>query len=646
MFANLLKGSLRSRFTRLIGIPASLFLVAAFGVVTYRTFRHSVDTTSAEALGLARIQAAQLDRVLATAAQVPHMHARLFESGTMKDQATVQRYLTDALAKTPGIFGSCLAFEPDTFIPGVKNYCPYVYWKDGKPTFENLVPPGYNHFDWAWYKEPKRLGHELWTEPFFDAGGGNIIMTTRSVPFRKPQPDGRPGEFWGVATIDISLEQLLVELKSLRVAETGYAMLLSPEGRILGCPDKSKIMTTRLSDLDQELAFALMPGSEGFVQGNDPLSDRRVRVAFSPVHTANFMLALVYPESEVFADANKTLRYLIIFGVVGLLFLFTVLLLVARSVSEPVAELAAVARKVANGDLVQRIETRSNIDEVRELSTAFEKMTRDLRMRMEELRYTTTLKERMAGELNAARSIQMSMLPREWEDRSDWEGHAKVALHAIIQPAREVGGDFYDYRFLDENRLSVLIGDVSGKGVPAALFMAMTQTLFQAHADAARTVTEVMARVNDALCADTHTGMFVTLLYALLDVRTGTLEMCNAGHPPPYRLSTGRDLVQIDGVRNPALGLVSKFKFQTATHQLTPGDIVFFYTDGVTEAFNKENELYGNARLENLLQKSGNIPVGMLTQTVIADVQHHSSGYEASDDITVVAVGYEGGAER
>jgi sigma-B regulation protein RsbU (phosphoserine phosphatase) len=640
VFANLLKGSLRSRFTRLIGIPASLFLVLAFGLVTYLTFSHSVESTAAEALGMARIHAAKLDQVLATAAQVPHMHARLFESGAMRDQATVQKYITESLAKTPGIYGSCLAFEPNTFIPGVTNYCPYAYWKEGQPTFEDLVPPGYNHFEWPWYNDPKRLGHAVWTEPYFDTGGGNVIMTTRSVPFRKPSQDGAPGEFWGVATIDISLENLLTDLNTLTVAKTGYALLLSPEGRILGCPDKSKIMSTKLEQLNPELAAMLMPGSEGFVAATDPLQKRSVRVAYSPVPAANFMLALVYPETEVFADAHRLLTYLLIIGLLGLVFLFTVLWLVARSVSEPVAELASAARKIADGDLVQRLESRSNIDEVRELAAAFEKMTRDLRMRMEELRYTTTLKERMAGELNAARSIQMSMLPREWRDRSAWEGHARVALHAIIQPAREVGGDFYDYRFLDERRLSLLIGDVSGKGVPAALFMAMTQTLFQAHADATRTVTDVMARVNNALCAETHTGMFVTLLYALLDVQSGTMEMCNAGHMAPYRLTPGEAPTPIESVRNPALGLVKDMQFRTATTQLNPGDRIFFYTDGVTEAFNQKNELYTTARLEALLTKSADVSVEMLTQTVIADVQYHASGHEASDDLTVLAVGY------
>jgi sigma-B regulation protein RsbU (phosphoserine phosphatase) len=250
-------------------------------------------------------------------------------------------------------------------------------------------------------------------------------------------------------------------------------------------------MKADMNTLNPTLADAMMPGSEGFIATKDPVLQRKAWVAYTPVQTAGFTLALVYPADEVFTDASKLLRDLIITSLFAILALYLILLFVARSVSRPVTRLSLAARKIADGDMGQRLDERSNITEVRDLSLSFEKMVRDLRMRMEELRYTTTLKQRMEGELNAARRIQMSMLPREWRDRADWPEHAGVALHAIIQPAREVGGDFYDYRFLDDHRLSVLIGDVSGKGVPAALFMAMTQTLFQAHASAERTVSTI-----------------------------------------------------------------------------------------------------------------------------------------------------------
>ncbi|MEZ0386380.1 MAG: SpoIIE family protein phosphatase [Verrucomicrobium sp.] len=642
MFRRLLQGSLQSRFTRLIVIPSAAFLLIILSLVTARIFRNAVDQAETSALNLVRIHAARLDRTLAEAARVPEMHARVLESGVLKDPEELQRYLTDVLKRTQGIYGTCLAFQPGTFIPHKRNYAPYAYWASGKPEFRVLEPPEYDHFLWDWYQQPKRLGHPLWTEPFFDEGGGNVIMTTRSMPFFRLNPDGSRGEFWGVATIDISLEQLVSGLSTVKAAETGYALLLSPEGRIIACPDASKVMKVRLENVNPRLAHAMMPGSEGFIKTFDPLGQRDAWVAFTPVPGANFMLALVYPADEVFRNAYRLLGEMLLIVALAVTCLFLSLWFVARSVSGPVIKLAAAARRIAGGDLEHRFNEPVHIDEVRDLSAAFGKMTRDLKMRMEELRYSSTLRERMEGELNAARRIQMSMLPKQWSDRADWPEHASIALHAIIQPAREVGGDFYDYRFLDPERLSILIGDVSGKGVPAALFMAMTQTLFQAHASPERSVSAIMARVNDALCDESHTGMFVTLLYAVLNVRTGTLEICNAGHPPPYRLSDSGELDTIKSDRNPALGLVRGFGFSTGTFILTKGDRLFFYTDGVTEAFNSAQQLYTHQRLENLLAANTEKTVDQLTQAVINDVQHHSQSHEASDDLTVLAVKYVG----
>jgi sigma-B regulation protein RsbU (phosphoserine phosphatase) len=643
VFRRLLQGSLRSRLTRLVGIPSLLFVLAVLGIVTQRSYRHAIEQAEASAMNLARIQAARLDRQLAEAARIPEMHARMFESGALRDETTVQRYLLDVLVQTPGIFGTCLAFEPESFTPGKRNYCPYAYWKDGKPELEVLSPPTYDHFTFAWYKDPKRLGHAVWTEPFFDEGGGNVVMTTRSVPFHKPGSEPAKEEFWGVATIDISLDHLTRDFSEIPVAQSGYILLISPQGRVLSCPNPALIMKADLNTLNPGLADAMMPGTEGFMHTDDPVMKRAAWVAYTPVQTAGFTLALVYPADEVFTDASKLLRDLVITSCVAILALYTVLLFVARSVSRPVTRLAQAARKIADGDMGQRLDERSNISEVRDLSLSFEKMVRDLRMRMEELRYTTTLKQRMEGELNAARRIQMSMLPREWRDRADWPQHASVALHAIIQPAREVGGDFYDYRFLDDHRLSILIGDVSGKGVPAALFMAMTQTLFQAHASAERTVSTIMARVNDALCAEAHTGMFVTLLYGMLDVTTGMIEICNAGHPPPYRITKDGKLEPLHSERNPALGLVRGFQFTTGTFRLAAGDRIFFYTDGVTEALNSVNELYGPERLEAMLTGRHDADVEIVAKAVVSDVQNHSRTRDASDDITVVAVDYTGG---
>jgi len=435
---------------------------------------------------------------------------------------------------------------------------------------------------------------------------------------------------------------LIRDLQEVRVAETGYAFLVSPAGRYLAFPDATRTMKGMIQGDNPELAGAMMSGVEGFLRTREPWQTRDAWIAHMPVQNGGFTLALVYPHAEIMSAARRSLLELVAIGVSGLAALFAVLVLIARSVSRPISRLAVAARRIAGGDLQHHFEGEVNIDEVRDLGSAFEKMTRDLRMRMEELKYNTTLTERMTGELNAARRIQMSMLPKEWSADSTRPSGVNVSLHAVIQPAREVGGDFYDYRFLDDDRLSILIGDVSGKGVPAALFMAMTQTLFKGFASPTRTAAEIMSRVNNALCDESHTGMFVTLIYGVLDFRSGALELCNAGHLPPVLIRRDEPARLLQGERHPALGLLRDCQFTSAHFQLQPDDGLLLYTDGVTESVNSAHELYGAARLEELLARLAGGSAGEITAAVIRDVRAHSGNQEPADDLTVLALHHAG----
>jgi sigma-B regulation protein RsbU (phosphoserine phosphatase) len=636
-----LHGPLSTRLVLLVGVPAALFLIGVLIWVATHNFNQSVDQTRASALDLARLQAARLDRILGEAARIPELHAHMLESGALKSPDELQRYLTQVVARNSSIYGSCLAFEPHTFVPDREYYAPYCYWKNGQVESTDIGTPEYNPFRWEWYAKPKATHQALWTEPYFDEGGGNTLMTTHSVPFHKAGTKGTAEDFLGIATIDISLDQLIRDLQDMRVAQTGYAFLVSPAGRYLAFPDTTRTMKGMIQNDNAELAAAMMSKSEGFIRTSEPWRSQDAWVAHMPVQNGGFTLGLVYPHAEIISAARRSLQKLVAVGVVGLAALFAILVFTARSVSRPITQLAAATRKIAAGDLDHSLTGEVRINEVRDLRLAFHKMTRDLRMRMEELKYTTTLTERMTGELNAARRIQMSMLPKEWSAAGAAPG-VHVSLHAVIQPAREVGGDFYDYRFLDQDRLSILIGDVSGKGVPAALFMAMTQTLFKGFASPARTAADIMSRVNNALCDESHTGMFVTLIYGVLDVRRGMLELCNAGHPPPIHLRHRMPPQLLQGERHPALGLLRDSPFTSAHFQIQPGDRLVLYTDGVTESINAAHELYGSARLEQLLQRHAESSAAEITEAVIRDVRAHSGEQEPSDDLTILALHHEG----
>ena len=644
LFKRLLHGSLSARLVLTIGIPASLFLLVVMAWVGLREFEHTLEQTQREAQDMAQLEAVKLDRVLAEAARVPEVHAAVLESGALKTEANVQAYLTETLARHMDLlYGSCLAFEPHQFSPNKANYCPYVYRKDGKVIFSLLQPPDYNHFDWDWYKVPKKNQQGVWTEPFYDEGGGNVLMTTRTVPLFRKAVGGDPasaGEkvFWGVATIDIALDSLIARLDQIHPSRSGYAFLISRSGRFLYHPDRSKVFNSHIKELSPDLAEKIHAQPEGFLRMKDPHLGLDSWIAYASVQHGGFTLALVYPSQDVFSPARRSALELAAVALLGIVGLFGSLTFISHSVTRPIRKLADASAKIAAGDLEYPLNTGTRIREVHELTLAFGKMTRDLRLRMAQLQESSMLKARLTGELNAARRIQTSMLPREWSAHNHWPHHSDIALHAVMQPAREIGGDFYDHRFLDERRVSILIGDVSGKGVPAALFMAMTQTLFKGYSGPHVTAVDIMGRVNDALCDETYTGMFVTLVYAVLDVESGEMEVCNAGHSPPVLLSQDAAPAPLQSERHPALGLMRNYRFTSSRFMLKPGEKLFFYTDGVTEAFNPEQELFGLARLEHLLLQYGDLPVDQLTQLIMNAVRDHSDSEEISDDVTVLAI--------
>ncbi|MFZ4765782.1 MAG: SpoIIE family protein phosphatase [Roseimicrobium sp.] len=621
---------------RLVGVPAVLFLLVLLWSVVSRSFQEARDHAEASAMNVARTQAALLDRALVGAMHVAETHARLIESGAFTDETALRHYLVDALKSSPSVHCMRIGFEPGAFIASEQQWRITARWSEGKAETEVQRGPEVEREAAPWYQLPMRLAAPVWIEPSRQSARGETAVATFAVPVRKPALSANKPEVSGVASAEVDLEKLTRGLRETVIARTGYMMLFSAEGRLLAYPGN-----TRPAQLAPELIAAFQPGKEGFVQSPEPLQQRASRIAFTPVQTAGYTLAVVYPAEEVFGEANALWRGLLAATLAGGGALFLGLWLASRSVSRPIADLTHAARSIVAGDVSGELQVRSGIGEIRDLAAAFHDLVHHWKARMEELRHTIALKQRMEGELGAARRIQMSMLPREWRDRSDWPEHAALDLHAIIQPAREVGGDLYDYRFLNDHRLAILVGDVSGKGVPAALFMAMTQTLFQAHASLEHAVSQTIARMNAALCEEAHTGMFVTLIYAQLDVRTGLLEVCNAGHTPPYRIST-EHVEPLHCQRNPALGLVPECDFSTALFQLNPGERLFFYTDGVTEAMNSLSELYSVQRLELVLRETRELTVESLAKAVILDVQNHRRAYDASDDITVLAFDYSG----
>lgn len=248
-------------------------------------------------------------------------------------------------------------------------------------------------------------------------------------------------------------------------------------------------------------------------------------------------------------------------------------------------------------------------------------------------------KHTIEGELNAAREIQMSMVPKmfpPFPDRPEFE------LSATLEPAKEVGGDFYDFFFVDQHHLVFLLGDVSGKGIPASLFMAVTKTILKAVADSRTGVDQVLYRVNNDLCEGNEMSMFATVFCGIMDIRTGKVEYSNAGHNPPVIIRRGGNPEYLPTQGSLAVGSFEDSSYVAETLNLGTGDTIILYSDGVTEAMNKDGALFSEERLLESLRTLNEQHPDELLKRILADVHGHADGAPQSDDITILAMQYKG----
>src|SRR5215467_2802848 len=315
-----------------------------------------------------------------------------------------------------------------------------------------------------------------------------------------------------------------------------------------------------------------------------------------------------------------------------------------KRISQPLKQLAAHAGKLATQDFSEPVTGPSDIDhlpkksrdEVGKLAESFITMESALRQSVGELKETTAAKERIESELKIARDIQMSMVPKTFPP---FPHRPEFELYATLVPARQVGGDFYDFLFIDDNHLCFVIGDVSGKGVPAALFMAVTRTLFRTTASKVSRPDEILSLLNLELCRDNDSCMFVTVFCAVLDTRTGEVEYSNGGHNLPYLISHD-ETAPLKNTGGMALGFTEAATYQSKKIMLRAGDGLFLYTDGVTEAMDEGENQFSEPRLAEFLHRVNGSSVTEITHSAVDQVKHHSAGVPQSDDMTVLTLKY------
>ena len=376
-------------------------------------------------------------------------------------------------------------------------------------------------------------------------------------------------------------------------------------------------------------------------------------VAYAPIITTNWSVCIALPIDEITAPATSTENkiieamnivnkyindqavntrnaFIIIFIVLTII-VISISLLLASNIVKPIMTLKKGAESIGTGNLKSRVDIKSG-DELESLASSFNKMAQDLQEHIAELQRTTAEKERLIKELEIAKGIQQSFLP---ENEPKISG---IDIAASNIPAKEVGGDFYDFIPIGKDKWGLTIADVSGKGVPAALFMALSSTLIRASATGNPNVSEAIEKANDLICAEAKTGMFVTLFYSILDTKKRSLKYVNAGHNPPLLIKEISGDILLLKAKGIALGVVDGIKLQQETVQLEKGDIITLYTDGVTEAINEKEEQFGQQRLLKIVNKNRNLPAKEIIRIVEEEVTEYSGKQPQFDDITLMII--------
>ncbi len=562
------------------------------------------------------------------------------------NEVSILDLLESVVRENKDIYGATIAFEPHMFNSDIKAYAPYYYKSPKGVELVQLGNPEYDYLNKDWYVIPRRSNKPHWSAPYFDAGGGNIRMVTYSRPMFLRKSPSESLKIKGIVTADLSLDRLSLDVSDLFNGSSKYVFIISTDGVFLANPDSRLLFQESLQELAlkrqssvlEQLAQLMNTENSGFLDVGVELSGTDSYCAFHTIASTGWKMGALFAKSDLFRASDELRQALVIIAAIGVLLLMAVSYLVARSFSKPIKRLVHATKNIGAGNLEFQTLEINRKDEIGTLAVAFDAMQKSLKDYIQQLTKATAEKERIESELSIAASIQRSMLPPispTLGERQDLD------VCALMQPAREVGGDFYDFFFMDKDSVCLAIGDVSGKGVPAALFMSVTKYLVEATVSSEQKLDVALKQVNNLLLRNNESYMFVTIFLATLNLKTGLLTYSNCGHNPPLIINADTMAQPVGESTGPILGVLEDPKIWTETLQLDPNSILLTFTDGVTEAFNSSEDLFGDERLVNAVSNAKELSVSGIVSEVMRNLKNFCGDSPQTDDITMLALRYK-----
>lgn len=589
---------------------------------------------------------------VATANTVPDIESNLHRPDQM--QAIMKRMVE----LNPHIRSCGISFRENYYPQKGRWFCPYAQRCDSDSivVMQTIGGTEQDYLREEWFQEGMKAKKGHWSKPFFDGKDKKTPLVAYLTPIR----DERDSTV-AVLGVDMSLDILAGVAMTKHALEDSaetwsaekevYFFIVDSTGTFLAHPDRKRIVRKNFIEMAKETPNSsddlvgrtiLKGGKSSYLSHDDDYNNividgEEVRINYTPIKHTNWTLVLVFTNYYVEFAGYIVGGVLLFFILIGLIVVFFAGRRGIKKTSKPLKQLAASADEVAKGNFDVRLPDIKSRDEIHQLRDSFDNMQQSLNRYVRELRETTAQKASMESELKIAHDIQMSMLPKTfppYPERDD------IDIYGSLTPAKAVGGDLFDF-YIHDNQFFFCIGDVSGKGIPASLLMAVTRSLFRNISAHVSSPEQILYALNNALAENNETNMFVTLFTGVLDIATGHLHYCNAGHNSP--IIAGDGVRKLPCLPNVALGIMPEYQFEAQETDIAPQTTIFLFTDGLTEAENTQHALFGDDRIQQVVTRlltNGQHQPQQLIQQMIQEVHAFVGSAEQSDDLTMLAVQY------
>lgn len=547
--------------------------------------------------------------------------------------------LSNVRATVPQVVAMVVAYEPGKAPQGAPEgeYMRLAYFSGDS----SYVINGGNYEQTSWYLSAKDSLKGIWQEPFIGQFIKEPIVIYTTPIFRKDAAGEK--EFVGVLCVDISIAFLKDVIANMPVSNSGYAVVLSANNMVIAHPKDELTFKSTFTSVSRnashkryaEFENALRSMKSGLFLGSS-FDGEEAAIYFTAMESINWTFLVVWP-AQTFLEERRSMGHVFVWvSIGGYIIMLLLILAITFRVSRPLQGFAAAAEKIGRGDFEAEVPVVSGKDELSELSGAFAKMRSSLKTFMNDQMKL----DRAERELDLARGIQLGFLPKS--EREEGCADRRHSLAPFLMPMREVGGDYYDFFKIDDDRIVFFLADVTGSGVPAALFMMVSRIVLRIKATHRESVVDVLNEANSDLAHHNRADMFVSVWIGVLDLRNGHVDFASAGHRSPAVRHKDGSVEFVKDKTGLVLAAMGDSRYEPQSLELAPGDLLFLYNDGVTETMNSSEKMFGRGRLQIALSESAGKSPKETCMYVKACMDKFTGNLPQADDIAMFAIQYFG----